>query len=75
MQLSSFDPMRTIALHQHFASKLEQCLSVHEQAAYSALMNKVDMAVREQLLEFIPLNAAHQLLNIFLQEDLVAGIQ
>ena len=62
-----FDPLRTISLHQHFVSKLEQCVSVHGPTAYSALMGKVELVVREQLLEFVPLTAAAQLLNIFLQ--------
>ncbi len=65
-----FDPLRTISLHHHFVSKLEQCLSVHGPAAYSALMGKVELVVREQLLEFVPLTAAAQLLNIFLQGDM-----
>lgn len=73
LQLSQFDPMRSISLHQHFVSKLEQCLSVHGPALYSDLISKVDIAVREQLLEFVPLKAAGQLLNIFLQDE--TGVQ
>ncbi len=76
LQLSQFDPVHTISLHHHLASKLEQCLAVHGPAAYSNLINKVNVVVREQLLEFIPLQAAGQLLNIFLQEDMTpAAIQ
>ena len=55
-------------MHHHLAAKLEQCWSVHGAAVYSELVSKVDLAVREQLLEFIPLKAAPQLLNIFLGE-------
>lgn len=69
LQLSQFDPIRTISLHQHLVSKLEQCVSVHGPAMYSDLINKVDLVVREQFLEFVPLKAAAQLLNIFLHED------
>lgn len=69
-KLCGFDPVRTISLHQHLAAKLEQCWSVHGAAVYSDLMGKVNLAVREQLLEFIPLKAAPQLLNIFLGEGM-----
>ncbi len=68
-KLSQYDPIRTISLHEHFGSKLEQCLSVHGSSVYTTLITKVDIAVREQLLEFIPLKAAGQLLNIFLPEN------
>ena len=70
IQLSQYDPVRTIALHQHLVSKLEQSVSVHGPAAYFDLINKVDVTVREQLLEFVPLKAAGQLLNICLQGDI-----
>lgn len=70
IQLSQYDPVRAIALHQHLVSKLEQSVSVHGSAVYFDLINKVDVAVREQLLEFVPLQAAGQLLNIFLQGDI-----
>lgn len=52
-------------------SKLEQCRSVHGEVNYSTLITKVDLAVREQLLEFVPLKAAGQLLNIFLHDNML----
>jgi len=54
---------------------LEECLSVHGPSAYSELIKKVDIVVREQLLEFVPLNAAQQLLHIFLQDGMTQAIQ
>jgi hypothetical protein len=69
LQLSQFDPLHTISLQHHLVSKFEQCLSVHGPATYSNLINKVSLVVREQLLEFVPLKAAGQLLNIFLHDD------
>lgn len=76
MQLSQFDPLHTISLHHHLVAKFEQCLSVHGPATYSNLIGKVSLSVREQLLEFVPLKAAGQLLNIFLHDDMTtANIQ
>lgn len=69
-QLSQFDPLHTISLHNHLVAKLEQSLSVHGPATYSNLITKVSLVVREQLLEFVPLKAAGELLNIFLHDDM-----
>ena len=52
-QLAQFDPIRVFPLHKHITSKLEQCAAVHGDHAYLTLMTSVDIAIREQLAEFI----------------------
>ena len=73
LQLSQFDPLRCVSLHSHVTEKLEACLSVQGPEGYTSLINKVDVVVREQLLEFVPLKAAPHLLNISLQEIMAAS--
>ena len=40
-------------LHKHITSKLEQCVAVHGEHGYLALITSVDIVIREQLAEFI----------------------
>ena len=51
-----------MGLHKHVTSKLEECMQVHGTPGYTALMQGVDVAVREQLLEFVPQQLARRLL-------------
>jgi len=57
-----FDPVRAVSLHKHVTSKLEECIGVHGTPGYSALMQGVDVVVREQLVEFVPQQLARRLL-------------
>ncbi len=52
-QLAQFDPVRMFPLHKHISSKLEQCVAVHGEQGYLALVTSVDIVIREQLAEFI----------------------
>ena len=62
LQLAMFDPVRVVGLHKHVTGKLEECLGVHGLPGYSALMQGVDVVVREQLVEFLPQHLARRLL-------------
>lgn len=57
-----YDPVRVVGLHKHVTGKLEECLGVHGLPGYSALMQGVDVVVREQLVEFLPQHLARRLL-------------
>ena len=63
-QLAGFDPLRMVALHSHVSAKLEECALVHGEQSYTALMQAVDVAVREQLVEFLPHSMAGPLLAL-----------
>lgn len=60
-QLAVYDPVRAVSLHNHVSNKLQECVAVHG-AVYAALMQGVDVAVREQLAEFLPQEQAGALL-------------
>ena len=60
-QLAVYDPVRAVSLHKHVTNKLQECVAVHG-AVYTALMQGVDVTVREQLAEFLPQEQAGVLL-------------
>ena len=62
-QLSVTDPVHSISLPQLVTEKLQQCTAVHSNG-YTELVISVDIAVREQLLEFLPPELGPTLLAI-----------
>lgn len=62
-QLAVSDPVHSISLPQLVTEKLQQCMVAHG-AGYPTLVSSVDIAIREQLLDFLPAELGATLLQI-----------
>lgn len=62
-QLAASDPVHSISLPQLVTEKLQECMVAHSDG-YPSLVSSVDIAVREQLLDFLPAELGPSLLAI-----------